>query len=56
LGIKSGRGGWQVEAWVQNLFDKIYGTFAFNTPLQTGDENVYLAAPRTFGLTLRGNF
>lgn len=56
FGIKSERGGWQVEAWVQNLFDKTYSTFAFNTPLQTGDENAYLAPPRTFGLTLRGNF
>lgn len=56
LGFKEADGAWQVEAWVQNLFDKTYAMNSFNTPIQSGDENAYLGAPRTFGVTLRGKF
>jgi outer membrane receptor protein involved in Fe transport len=45
-----------VEGWVQNLFNRTYFTQSFPTPLQTGDENGYLGAPRTYGLRLRATF
>jgi iron complex outermembrane receptor protein len=56
FGLKSDGGGWQLEGWVQNAFNKAYPTLSFNTPIQTGDENAYLSAPRTYGVTLRGSF
>lgn len=56
FGLKSEGGGWQIEGWIQNAFDKTYATLSFNTPIQTGDENAYLSAPRTYGVTLRGSF
>lgn len=56
LGLKSERLGVTIEGFVQNLFNKTYPTVAFNTPLQAGDENVYLAPSRTYGVTLRGSF
>ena len=56
LGIKELDGGWQIEAFVQNLFDQDYITSHFNTPLQGDDRNAYLGAPRTYGVTVRGSF
>lgn len=56
LGLKSLSAGWQIEGFVQNLFDKDYVTSHFNTPLQGDDRNAYLGAPRTYGITLRGSF
>ena len=50
LGLKSLSGGWQIEGWVQNLFDKDYISQHFNTPLQGTDRNAYLGAPRTYGV------
>ncbi|MCU0976631.1 MAG: TonB-dependent receptor [Steroidobacteraceae bacterium] len=44
---------WSVELWAQNLTDEDYIQVAFDTPLQTGSWNAYLAAPRTYGATLR---
>jgi outer membrane receptor protein involved in Fe transport len=44
------------EIWAQNLLNKTYASQLFATPLQTGDQNAYLAPPRTFGLRLRANF
>ncbi len=55
-GIKSEKGGWNLEAWVQNFFDERYPVYAFSTSLQTGDQNAYYAPPRTIGVTLRGKF
>ncbi|MEH3048347.1 TonB-dependent receptor [Sphingomonas adhaesiva] len=55
FGVRS-VGGWQLETWVLNLFDRTYPTTAFNTSLQTGDQNAYLAPPRTYGITLRSSF
>ncbi len=45
-----------VEGWVQNLFNKTYFSQAFPTPLQTGDLNGYLGAPRTYGVRVRLDF
>ena len=45
-----------VEGWVQNLFNKSYFSQAFPTPLQTGDLNGYLDAPRTYGVRVRLDF
>lgn len=55
LGFKTADG-LSVEAWAQNLTNKIYPTQLFNTPLQTGDQNAYLAPPRTYGVRLRARF
>ncbi len=44
------------ELWAQNLFNEIYPSQLFATPLQTGDQNAYLAPPRTFGIRFRANF
>ncbi len=56
FGIRSTTGGWTLETWVQNLFDKTYPAVVFNTALQTGDQNAYLAPARSYGITFRGNF
>ncbi|MEH3048181.1 TonB-dependent receptor [Sphingomonas adhaesiva] len=56
LGVKIPSSKLTVEGWIQNLFDKTYFTQAFATPLQTGDENGYLGAPRTYGIRLRASF
>ncbi|NML92415.1 TonB-dependent receptor [Novosphingobium olei] len=56
LGFKLPKSGLTVEGWVQNLFDKTYFTYGFATPLQTGDVNGYLGAPRTYGVRLRAAF
>jgi len=45
-----------IEAWVQNLTNKVYETQVFETPLQTGTENAYMGAPRTFGVRVHGSF
>ncbi len=44
------------EAWVQNLFNETYPSQLFETPLQSGDQNAYLAPPRTFGVRFRASF
>lgn len=56
LGFALPNSGLNVEGWVQNLFNKTYAAATFNTPLQTGDENAYLGAPRTYGVRLRFTF
>lgn len=56
LGVKLPSSNLTVEGWVQNLFDRTYFTQAFATPLQTGDENGYLGASRTYGIRLRASF
>jgi iron complex outermembrane recepter protein len=47
---------YSIEGWVQNLTNKIYETQVFETPLQTGTENAYMGAPRTFGVRLHATF
>jgi outer membrane receptor protein involved in Fe transport len=55
IGLKT-KSGLSVEAFGQNLTNKIYPSQSFNTPLQTGDQNAYLAPPRTYGVRLRARF
>ncbi|WP_082515636.1 TonB-dependent receptor [Sphingomonas sp. Leaf412] len=55
LGVKL-KSGLSVEGWAQNLTNEAYASQSFNTPLQTGDQNAYLAPPRTYGIRLRGQF
>lgn len=56
IGLKSLNSGWRVELWGQNLTDETYVVQHFETPLQTGDKNAYLGAPRTYGITVRASF
>lgn len=55
LGLKSSAG-WKIEGWIQNLTNKTYYTRHFPPPLQSGDQNAYLGAPRTFGVSARIDF
>lgn len=56
LGFRLPDSNLSVEVWGQNLTNEVYPTLSFNTPLQTGDENAYLGAPRTYGVRLRATF
>jgi outer membrane receptor protein involved in Fe transport len=44
------------ELWAQNLFNETFVSQLFATPLQAGDQNGYMAPPRTFGLRFRADF
>ena len=55
LGLKF-TNGLSAEIWGQNLTDEIYPTQLFNTPLQTGDQNAYMAQPRSYGVRVRARF
>jgi iron complex outermembrane recepter protein len=56
FGIESTDHRWSVEAWCMNCADRRYFTVMFPAVFQTGTEDAYVGAPRTFGLTLRGHF
>ncbi len=56
LGFRNDSQGWLVEVWGQNLTDENYPATIFNSPGQAGDTNAYVGAPRTYGITLRGEF
>jgi len=56
FGIESASRIWSVEAWCLNCADRRYFTVFFPGTFQTGTEEAYVGAPRTFGLTLRGHF
>jgi iron complex outermembrane receptor protein len=56
FGIESASRLWSVEAWCLNCADRRYFTVLFPGTFQTGTEESYVGAPRTFGLTLRGHF
>jgi len=53
LGLSSPDERWTVEVWGQNLLDTTYYQVAFDGPLQAGQVNAFLGAPRTYGATLR---
>ena len=55
LGVKIAHR-YTLEGWVQNLTNKIYQSQVFETPLQTGTQNAYMAPPRTFGVRLHATF
>lgn len=56
VGIKALNDRWGLSAYCTNCTDKRYLSQHFNTPLQTGDVNAYVGAPRQYGVTLRGKF
>ena len=56
LGIEAVNRKWSIESWCLNCADRRYYIVTFPVPLQTGTENAYVGAPRTFGLTLRAHF
>ncbi len=72
VGLRGPDGRWAVEVWGQNIFNQDYAQVAFNAPFQEGAANtafadpqypggrqifgMFLAEPRTYGVTLRGKF
>jgi len=57
VGVSALDGGIEVEFWTRNLFDKDYQSIGFDIPLQANDGfGSFLAAPRTYGVNVRGNF
>lgn len=72
VGIRGPDERWAVELWAQNLFNIDYAQVAFNSPFQAGTTSapfvdpqypggrqlfsMFLAEPRTYGITLRGRF
>lgn len=60
VSLSSASKGVSVSLWCQNCSDERYVTQHFNTPLQNIGEdydfNGYVSAPRTYGVTLRGEF
>lgn len=58
IGVTNIAGRFAIEGWVQNLFDKDYTQVAFNTPFVAPQQtySAFLAEPRTYGITVRGEF
>lgn len=56
IGLKAAHQGWSLNLWCQNCTDERYIVQHFNSPLQGTDSNGYVAAPRTYGATLRWLF
>ena len=56
LGIGSQDRRWAVELWGQNLTDETYVQVGFDAPIQPGNWNAFLGAPRTYGVTFRVNY
>jgi outer membrane receptor protein involved in Fe transport len=72
VGVRGPDEKWAVELWAQNIFNKQYAQVAFNSPFQEGGVSgafadpqypggrqifsMFLAEPRTYGVTLRGKF
>lgn len=56
LGVRSPHDAWDVSVFCQNCADKRYVLQSFTTPLQSGDVNAYVAAPRVYGISLRGRY
>lgn len=58
IGVTNIANRFSVEGFVQNLFDKDYTQVAFNTPFIAPQQtySAYLAEPRTYGITVRGEF
>ena len=58
IGIRGPDNKWAIEGWAQNLFNVNYSQVAFNTPFVASQQtySAFLAEPRTYGITLRGQF
>lgn len=55
-GIGSQDDSWGIEAWVMNLTNEITRGVTFDTTLRSGSRSAFVQQPRTFGVTLRGQF
>lgn len=56
-GIRLADGGWQIDLWAKNIFNKDYHQVAFDIPLQANATfGTFLADPRTFGVGVRTHF
>jgi iron complex outermembrane receptor protein len=58
IGIRGPDDLWAIEGWAQNVFNVGYSQVAFNTPFVASQQtySAFLAEPRTYGITLRGQF
>lgn len=56
ISLISTNSGWQIDLWGQNITNEEYVSYDFSSPAQAGDRNAFLGAPRTYGITLRGEF
>lgn len=56
LGFAGAKGGWALELWGKNLFDKLYFLGGFAVTEQTGTYNIYPSMQRTYGVTGRIRF
>ena len=58
IGVRGPDDKWAIEGWAQNLFNINYSQVAFNTPFVASQQtySAFLAEPRTYGITLRGQF
>ncbi|MDQ3230016.1 MAG: TonB-dependent receptor [Pseudomonadota bacterium] len=65
IGFGASDKGWVVELWGQNITDEDYAQVGFDAPLQNinavpgnplNSYNAFLAAPATYGVTLRVNY
>jgi iron complex outermembrane receptor protein len=55
LGFKI-RQRYTIEGWVENLTNKKYNDSVVETPLQTGTQEAFVGAPRTFGVRVHATF
>ena len=53
MGLNQADGQWSIEAWGRNLTDEAYAQVAFDQFAQSGGFGAFMAAPRTWGITLR---
>lgn len=56
LGLSSDDLGLDIMLWCQNCSDERYPDQYFIAPLRTDTQNAYVAAPRTYGITLSKDF
>ena len=47
---------WTVEAFVNNLTNEVTRGVTFNTVLRSGSRSAFIQEPRSYGITLRGEF
>jgi outer membrane receptor protein involved in Fe transport len=56
IGIGSQNKRWMFELWGANLTDETYTQVGFDAPIQPGNWNAFLGAPRTYGVTFRVSY
>ena len=55
-GIGSQDDSWSIEAFVTNLTNEVTRAVTFNTVLRSGSRSAFIQEPRSYGVTLRGQF